>query len=178
MTHRIISAARRRAAGVLVLAGASLAALSACSSGTEPGALRIRVSGVLTSATTGHPLQFGGVTLYALDPAADTRTPLASAVASTNGGYVLSTDLQDCDEALLEIEASAFGYEPLVYDGSSDPHVRCTDTAQAISFRLSPAVFPSPALTSGAGGSSNLIAKVGYVPGRFGRSRTGDRGVA
>lgn len=142
MTYRIATAARHRATQVLLLAGASLATLSACGSGTEPGALRLRVSGVLTSASTGHPLQFGGVTLYALDPVAETRTPIASAVVSNNGSYVLTTSLSDCDEALLEIEASAFGYAPLVYGGSSDPHVRCIDAAQAISFRLSPASFP------------------------------------
>jgi hypothetical protein len=29
-----------------------------------------------------------------------------------------------------------------VYAGTSDPHVRCVDTAQAISFRLSPEALP------------------------------------
>lgn len=142
MTSTVETAVRCRTARLLVLAGALLATLSGCGSGTEPGALRIRVSGVLTSASTGHPLQFGGVTLYVLDPGAQTRTPLASAVASNNGSYVLTTTLSDCDESLLEIEASAFGYAPLVFGGASDPHVRCIDTAQAISFRLSPAAFP------------------------------------
>lgn len=139
--HGIVRSGRR-AAGTLALVGASLATLAACESGAAPGELRLRVSGVLASATTGHPLRFGGVTLYVVDTTVGTRTPLASAVANANGSYVLTRSLSACDEALLELEGSALGYAPLVYAGTSDPHVRCVDTAQAISFRLSPEALP------------------------------------
>ncbi|MBE0591878.1 MAG: hypothetical protein IH616_05700 [Gemmatimonadales bacterium] len=139
---RPIAATVRRAAAATALGVALLATLSACGSGTAPGEIRIRVSGVLTSATTGHPLRFGGVTLYLLDLTAGTRTPLSSAVVNTNGSYVLTTSLDGCDESLLEIEGSALGYAPLVHDASSDPHVRCVVEAQPINFRLSPDRFP------------------------------------
>ncbi len=139
---RMTTTDRRRTTRALALIAASSWVVSACGSGTAPGELQLRVAGVLTSATTGHPLRFGGVTLYRIDGTGGARTALASAVANTNGSYVLTTSLPSCDESLLEIEGSALGYAPLVYDGSADPHVRCVGEAQQISFRLTPVVIP------------------------------------
>jgi len=125
-----------------VLSAVLAAVLAACGSGTGPGELRLRVSGVLTSAVNGQPLRFGSVTLYELDSIAATRTPLAAVVASVNGSYVLTVNEAGCDETRLELEASAFGYADQVYDASSAQHVRCVADPQAIDFQLSPATVP------------------------------------
>lgn len=119
-----------------------LSAPAACGSGTAPGELKLLISGVLTSASSGQPLRFAGVTLYDVNPGTGTRSPIAAVVANMNGSYVLTVNQAGCDESRLEIEASANGYTTEVYDASADPHVRCVADPQGIDFHLSPAGAP------------------------------------
>ena len=124
-----------------------LVTLFVCAACTTEPETTIQVRGTVTAADDGSPVV--GATVTVGETSLTSSRLLARVETNNQGNYSLSfIEPTVCDESLLNIFASAQGFQLLAFFGfkedPDEPRVRCTDEPQTIDFQLRDEIVLQP----------------------------------